>query len=65
MRYREGDSPDNLSTLDDTMFMGAAALGLLMGTGFVIAGIKAKQYWLAIWGAGLVVASIVYMTFLN
>jgi len=61
MRYREGDSPDNLSTLDDTMFMGAAVLGLLMGIGFVVAGIKGKQYWLALWGAGLVIASVLYI----
>ena len=64
MRYREGDTADQLSTLDDTVFMGAAILGLIMGIGFVLAGLRGRQYWLLSWGIGLVVASIVYIIYL-
>ncbi len=63
MRYREGDSAQIPSPLDESMFTGGAVLGLLMGIGFVITGIKAKQSWLAIWGAGLAISSLVYLVF--
>ena len=64
MRYREGDTADQLSTLDDTVFMGVAIFVLIMGIGFVLAGLRGRQYWLLSWGIGLVIASIVYIIYL-
>ena len=62
MRYREGETP-HLPALDETMFIMAAVLGLLMGFGFVLLGIKVKRHWLTIWGGGLVLSSIAYLVY--
>lgn len=63
MRYREGESPGSVPSLDETMFIMGAVLGLLMGIGFVITGIKAKRHWLTIWGSGLVLTSVAYLVY--
>lgn len=61
-RYREGETPETgADHLTENLQVGAAVFGLLVGIGFVYAGIRARQYWLAIWGAGLVIASLVYL----
>lgn len=62
MRYRDGNIPENIGPLitNETLVF-TAVLGLLMGIGFVIAGIKARQIWLAVWGAGLVISSAIYI----
>ena len=64
-RYRIGESPETGGqAVSDDIFIGAAIFGLLLGIGFTIVGWRAKQYWLAIWGAGLFIASIVYLIYI-
>jgi len=45
----------------DDMAVGTAVFGLLTGLGFVAAGVRGRQRWLAIWYAGPAVASIAYL----
>jgi hypothetical protein len=62
MRYRIGTNPDDLTpVLVDHLTLGTAVLGLIIGIVFVVAGRRARQYWLAIWGGTLVVASVIYL----
>ena len=63
MRYREGMESEIVSKhgVYDGMLAGTAVFGLLIGTGFVLAGWRARQYWLVIWGGGLVLASLAYL----
>ncbi len=62
MRYRIGTNPNDLTPVSvDHLTLGTAAFGLLIGIGFVIAGRRARQHWLAIWGGTLVVASVTYL----
>lgn len=62
MRYRIGEDTQSLGEpVVDSLVPISAVLGLLMGIGFVIAGLKAKQIWLTFWGTGLVIASILYL----
>ena len=64
-RYREGDVPNVAGDpLTQDVFITAAILGLLMSIGFTYFGWKAKQYWLAIWGAGLGICSIAYLVYM-
>ena len=61
MRYKIGEEMVDLPSANhssDSTFFGTAIYGLIIGVGFVIAGIKAKQYWLAFWGVALVIASV-------
>jgi hypothetical protein len=61
-RYRIGETPETGGDhLTENLQTGAAVFGLAMGIGFVYAGLRGKQYWLAIWGAGLVMASLAYL----
>ena len=61
-RYRIGEEPEpGTPQAPDSLEIGSAIFGLLVGIGFVYTGLRAKQYWLAIWGAGLTIASIVYL----
>ena len=63
-RYRIGENPDAVSTLDandSPLIVGTAVFGLATGIGFVIAGLRARIYWLVFWGAGLVLASLAYL----
>lgn len=63
-RYRIGETPETGGDhLTENLQTGAAVFGLLVGLGFVIAGVRGKQYWLAIWGAGLVIASVAYLIY--
>ncbi len=62
MRYREGEQTDALAMhANDDMIIGSTVYGLILGIGFVVAGIRFKQYWLAFWGTGLSIASITTM----
>jgi len=62
MRYRIGEDVQNLGEpVVDGLVPFSAVLGLLMGIGFVVAGIRAKQIWLTFWGAGLVISSVLYL----
>jgi len=57
-----GDLP---RTADDPitayMFVGISVYGLLAGTGFIMMGLRGRQYWMAFWGGGLVICSILYL----
>lgn len=61
MRYREGETPGDLGSPVEMEFTGVGIFGIVLGTGFVIAGVRARQYWLALWGAGLTLSSIAYV----
>ncbi len=64
-RYRIGETPATSElAATDNLFIAAAIFGLFLGIGFTIVGLKAKQYWLASWGAGLFVVSVVYLIYL-
>jgi len=64
MRYRIGESLDAPGPSPDAgPLLAAAVLSLLIGIGFVIAGIRSKHYWMAIWGSGLSLCSIAYIAF--
>ena len=61
-RYRIGEEPaPNSQQLPDGLEIGTAVFGLLVGIGFVYAGLRARQFWLAIWGGGLTISSVVYL----
>ena len=63
-RYRIGEDPELMSTVDANdsgLIIGTAIFGLATGVGFVIAGLRARIYWLVVWGAGLVIASLAYL----
>ena len=59
MRYRIGSEPGE--SISDDMLVVTAVFGLVMGIGFVVTGLQARQNWLIFWGGGLVVASVVYI----
>jgi len=62
MRYRQGASPEDLgSPVGQEMAVGSAILGLLLGIGFVVAGLRGRQLWITAWGGGLVAASLIYL----
>jgi len=64
-RYRIGENPETGGQpVSEDIFIAAAIFGLFLGIGFTIAGLRAKQYWLASWGAGLFVVSVVYLFYL-
>ena len=64
MRYRIGEAPGEAGMgTDQGFFLAIALLSLAIGIGFVWAGIRSRHYWMAIWGAGLALASIVYIAF--
>jgi hypothetical protein len=62
MRYRIGEEPDMLGTaMDQSAINSIALLSLLLGIGFVIAGMRSRHHWLTIWGAGLTLWSAGYI----
>jgi hypothetical protein len=66
MRYRIGESPDAPGpSPDQGPLLATAVLSLLIGVGFVIAGIRSRHYWMAIWGSGLSLCSIAYIAFVG
>lgn len=64
MRYRIGENPTELG---EPVGYGAittgAVLSLLIGIGFVIAGLRSRHYWMAIWGSGLSLCSAAYLVY--
>jgi len=64
-RYKIGETPETgADVLTQDIFIGAAVFGLLISIGFVIAGLRGKQYWLAFWGGGLTISSIAYLLYI-
>jgi hypothetical protein len=64
-RYRIGETPDPTQPqAPDSLEIASVIFGLLVGIGFVYAGLRARQYWLAIWGAGLAIGSVVYLGYI-
>lgn len=63
MRYRTGSDPQQAQEQVDGMIVGSAVFGLFTGVVFVVAGLRARQLWLAFWGAGLVLASGAYLIY--
>ena len=43
MRYREGQTPGELGAPVDMDFTGVGIFGVVLGTGFVAAGIRGRQ----------------------
>ena len=64
MRYRIGESPHAPSP-DEGALLATAVLSLVIGIGFVVAGIRSKHYWMAIWGSGLILCSAAYIAILR
>jgi len=61
MRYRDTGDYQNLGVpVDDNLVFFSIILGIILGIGFVVAGIKVKRYWMVIWGVGLILASMSY-----
>lgn len=63
MRYRIGSDPQEVQQQADGMIVGSALFGLVTGIIFVAAGLRARQFWLVFWGAGLVIASVAYLLY--
>lgn len=63
MRYRIGTDPQQAQAQLDGMTFGSAILGLLIGVVFVIVGVRARQFWIVFWGAGLILASSTYLIY--
>ena len=61
MRYRDTGDYQNLGVpVDDNLVFFSILLGIAMGVGFIVFGIKVKRYWMVIWGAGLIMAGLSY-----
>lgn len=61
MRYRDTGDYQNLNVpVDDSLVFFSIIVGIIMGVGFIVAGIKVKRYWMTIWGVGLILASLSY-----
>ena len=64
MRYRIGDNPEQLGpAIDQGSFLAIAVLSFFIGIGFCFAGIRSKHYWMAIWGTGLSLSSVIYIIY--
>ena len=64
MRYREGQEPINSAGQpigEDGLTIFTAVFSLITGAGFIFAGIKGGQRWLAFWGGVMIVASLGYL----
>ena len=61
MRYRDTGDYQNLGVpVDDNFVFFSIILGIILGIGFIVFGFKVKRYWMSIWGAGLILASLSY-----
>lgn len=63
VRYREGIPPEQLAQVSDEMTAVTALLGMVFGGIMTYWGIKSGHWWLRIWGSGLVLAGIVYLSY--
>lgn len=61
MRYRDTGDYENMGVpVDDNLMFVSVFVGFALGIGFIVAGFKLKRYWMAIWGVGLIAASLSY-----
>ncbi|MEJ2141610.1 MAG: hypothetical protein P8Y24_04525 [Gammaproteobacteria bacterium] len=67
MRYREGQEiPDNIEPhIGDASMAFTAVLGLFIGIVLTILARKGRIMWLTVWGAVLVIISIIYLAYLG
>ncbi|MBD3670292.1 MAG: hypothetical protein HUJ29_05915 [Gammaproteobacteria bacterium] len=49
------------SQVNEGMIAGTALFGLLIGILLFMAGLRARIYWLPLWGGGLALASLAYL----
>ena len=64
MRYRIGETPiEPGQPMGHGVVAVAAVFSFLLGIGFVIAGLRSRHYWMAIWGSGLSLASAIYLVY--
>ncbi len=62
MRYRIGEDPQQIGpAISGEMLLFAVVLGLLIGITLFVLGRRGRQLWLAVWGGGLVLASVIYL----
>jgi hypothetical protein len=61
MRYRIGQAPDETGAPAGGEYIAVGVFGIVLGIGFVIAGFRARQPWLASLGALLTLASGAYV----
>ena len=65
MRYREGEVPGEVgAAVGNEFLLGAALMGLVIGIALFVLAVRGSQLWLAIWAAGLIVVSVVYVAFI-
>lgn len=62
MRYRIDQEGERIAAAaTDNFIVGSVFLGLLIGVILVWAGLRGRQYWIAVWGGSLVLASVIYL----
>lgn len=61
MRYRIDQTAQQAASSTDSFIVGSVFLGLMIGVILVLAGVRGRQYWIAIWGGSLVLASVIYL----
>lgn len=61
MRYRDTGNYENMGApVDDSLMFYSIFLGIIIGIGFIVFGLRGKRYWMVIWGGGLVIAALSY-----
>lgn len=65
MRYRIGESPEQAAatSFDQGIFTSITVLSLVMGIGFIFAGLRSGHYWMTFWGSGLSISSVGYLIY--
>ncbi len=62
MRYRIGEELQQAGPpISGETLIFAVVLGLLIGVILFGLGLRGRQMWLAVWGGGLVLASVIYL----
>jgi hypothetical protein len=62
MRYPDGQTPDDIgSAVSPEMLAGSAIYGLVVAIGMILMGLRARQLWLAFWGAVVLIGSLAYL----
>ena len=62
MRYRIGEELQQPGPpISGGVLVFAVVLGLLIGVTLFVLAVRGRQIWLAVWGGGLVLASVTYL----